>query len=135
MSLRVEVDESEVFSVLGAMLDRCNNSLPIYASMTPWMMAETRRNFLASQDQYGNAWAPIRHRVGKPLLDTGRLFRSLTASIDKDGASISTNVFYAVFHQFGIGVKQRAFFPTESGGWPAQWIKKAEDSVMDGLLN
>jgi phage virion morphogenesis protein len=48
-------------------------------------------------------WAPLKHRSGKPLIDTGRLRNSITARSDSDSAEVGTNVIYAATHQFGRG--------------------------------
>lgn len=133
--IRLETDVRPVIDLIGVMLDRARNPLPIYADIQKWMIAETRKGFLTSTNPYGAKWAPITHRVGKPLLDTGRLFRSLTPSIDMTGASVGTKVFYAIFHQTGTSrIRQRAFFPTGQGGWPAEWARRAEASILQGLL-
>lgn len=61
--------------------------------------------FRASMNPYGEAWEPLKHRSGKPLIDTGRLRSSFHGRPTDDGFSIGTNVQYAVFHQEGAHVK------------------------------
>lgn len=64
--------------------------------------------FRNSVDPDGNAWAPLKHRNGKPLLDTGRLRSSFSAQSDWAGFTIGTNVSYAKFHQYGTSGRKKA---------------------------
>lgn len=57
--------------------------------------------FKNSTDPDGNKWAPITHRQGQPLRDTGRLQRSLRAKVEGFKIIIGTNVDYAKAQQFG----------------------------------
>ncbi len=57
--------------------------------------------FIYSRDPYGNPWKPLSMRVGKPLVDTGRLASSWTYRVTAKGFSIETNVAYAATHQYG----------------------------------
>ena len=61
--------------------------------------------FRSSTDPYGEPWAPLKHRDGKPLIDTGRLRASFHGRPTDDGFSIGTNVKYAAVHQTGGHVK------------------------------
>lgn len=47
------------------------------------------------------AWAGLKARRGRPLLDTGRLRDSITAASDSRQAVVGTGVSYAPYHQFG----------------------------------
>lgn len=59
--------------------------------------------FRESRNPYGEPWAPLKHRHGKPLQDTGRLRASLAISaVSKAGFRIGTNVAYAGYHQQGV---------------------------------
>jgi phage gpG-like protein len=64
--------------------------------------------FRTSTDPYGKPWAPLRSRVGKPLLDTrthlqGRLAPRVTGS----GFTISTSFVGAAVHQYGAVIKAK----------------------------
>lgn len=61
--------------------------------------------FRGERDPYGKPWAPLKHRVGKILRDTGRLAASFQAAPTSDGISIRTNASYAAVHQYGGTVK------------------------------
>lgn len=62
--------------------------------------------FRNSDSPYGEQWKPIKARVGLPLVDTGRLRRSLQqfnigGGPDSKYVEIGTNVVYAPVHQYG----------------------------------
>jgi phage gpG-like protein len=66
-------------------------------------IAQSMACFRGSRNPYGEAWAPLKHRKGKPLLDTGRGRQSVAVS-DLEGVSfrLGTNVRYMHFHQDGV---------------------------------
>lgn len=66
------------------------------------------RGFRQSVDPYGAAWAGLKHRKGKPLLDSGRLRSSYTYTATSDGVRIGTNVVHAKFHQYGTDGRKTA---------------------------
>lgn len=80
---------------------------------------DVQANFDGSHTPDGKAWPPIRHRVGKPLVLTGRLMRASVRAAGKAqlvGGKIlarlaSSAVRYGKYHQFGTArIKQRRFF-------------------------
>jgi phage gpG-like protein len=64
--------------------------------------------FNQSRDPWGNQWAPLKVRKGKPLIDTGRLRASFTAQTDTvlSKITVGTNVSYAIYHQYGATKKE-----------------------------
>lgn len=86
-------------------------------------------SFITSADPYGNPWAPLRERAGKPLRDTGRLESSFHTGITGTGFYVETNTFYARTHQYGAGVSgspigpirpvvaKRLAWKVRGGGW------------------
>lgn len=90
------------------------------AAQSPDMMAGVARvvgeaartqlalGFRQSVNPYGEPWAPLRRRKGKPLLDTGRLRNSFTYAATADGLRIGTNTKYAPYHQYGTGGRKTA---------------------------
>jgi len=86
-------------------------------------VSEIQKGFRASRDPYGNAWAPLKHRQGKPLLDSGRLRNSYTAaSVTAAGFRIGTNAVYSGTHQFGTArVPMRRIMPIGSLGLGEIW--------------
>lgn len=64
--------------------------------------------FRSSVDPYGQRWAPLQHRKGKPLLDTGRLRNSFSYQAYPDGFEIGSGASYAKFHQYGTNGRRSA---------------------------
>lgn len=102
------------FAKLAKLTDRFETtSRPKFrAEMSRVLAAEALKlvqmGFRTSTDPYGNAWAALKHRKGKPLLDTARLRSSFSAHSDMSGFVVGTNVTYAKFHQYGTGGRKKA---------------------------
>lgn len=72
------------------------------------MKREIRKRFSESKDLNGKSWSPlkkIRKKRGgaraKPLVNTGRLMRSITPKSSLLSAQVGTNVSYAEVHDQG----------------------------------
>lgn len=77
------------------------------------VMGETARSELAkgfrnSVDPYGDAWAALKRRNGKPLLDTGRLRNSFVSNPSPTGFTLWSKVRYAKHHQYGTSGRSKA---------------------------
>lgn len=68
-------------------------------------IALIREGFDQSRDPYGNAWAPLVLRDGRPLEDTGGLKAAwFRQSINMRGFVVANGKSYASFHQGGTGI-------------------------------
>lgn len=96
------------------------------------MRKDVRKAFDASVDPVtGKPWAPLKYRVGKILVDTGRMRAAALGVVDKakaDGKGVTlelTDPPYSAVHQFGAGpVPRRRFFaasPETSRAAGVQW--------------
>ena len=95
-------------------------------------MALVMKGFRESRDPYGKKWAPIKHRKGRPLLDTGRLRSSFFGLVQGDGFKLGTRVSYAGFHQNGTKrIKQRMMIP--SGRVPPEWRKAIGNAMLSAV--
>lgn len=90
--------------------------------------------FQNSVDPYGNDWAPITHRQGQPLLDTGRLRNSIKHNVNGTNLELASNLIYADNHQYGITVKQRRFLPDKQG-LPKAWLAEYEKILLENIEN
>lgn len=91
--------------------------------------------FRGSRDPYGRPWKPLKYRVGKPLLDTGRL-RAAAVGQQANQASgalvrVVIPVSYASYHQDGTRrIPRRQIVPDRAGGlgpiWTAAFRKEIE---------
>lgn len=64
-------------------------------------LTQVQLGFRESRDPFGTSWPALKRRIGKPLLDTGRLRASFSYRPGVRGFEIGTNVQYAKFHQYG----------------------------------
>lgn len=82
-------------------------------------LTQVQLGFRQSRDPYGEAWAPLTRREGKPLLDTGRLRNSFSYRVHGGHFVVGTNVEYAAAHQFGTNGRRVASsrsMPTDESG-------------------
>jgi phage gpG-like protein len=107
------------------------NTKPVLKWIEVDLIALTRENFANSQAPDGTDWAPINHRFGQPLIDTGYLMRSFKGFINADAGTLSfgTNVEYADDHQRGIGVRKREMIPDANN------LPKRYQDVIDRRVN
>lgn len=67
-----------------------------------------RQGFRKEQDPYGNDWAPLKHRKGRILRDTGRLANSFgRVRANRNGFVVGSNVDYSSVHQGGASYTAR----------------------------
>ncbi len=62
-------------------------------------MFELSQGFKDEKDPYDERWAPLKHRIGKILSDTGRLRGSFHLRLTPYGFVVETSVVYAGAHQ------------------------------------
>jgi phage gpG-like protein len=93
--------------------------------------------FRDSRDPYGRPWRPLRRRVGKPLLNTGRLRAAAGAFAQGATIRISIPVEYASYHQYGTRrIPQRQIVPTAATGglgpiWLPVFRREIEGAIRD----
>lgn len=79
---------------------------------------DVKRNFEGGHDPDGNKWAPLKWRIGKPLILTGLLMNSAYQAAQnvqlRNGTEIMAKLaepFYWMFHEYGTGrIPARPFF-------------------------
>lgn len=63
---------------------------------------QVRQEFRGQRDPYDDGWAPLKHRRGRILRDTGRLANSFSrVSVSRKGFVIASGAEYASVHQYG----------------------------------
>ena len=68
-----------------------------------------KEGFKTSRDPFGNRWAKLKLRSGRPLVDTGRLKNSFyKKSVGKTGFRVGSDVSYSDIHQDGSGIFGRS---------------------------
>ncbi len=122
MTASATVNDGSVLAALGRLAQV--QLAPAMAAIKARWMSRVLIGFNTGVSPYGDPWAPIHHRDGQPLRDTGRLRNSLPASAASgdDYVQLGTNVEYAPRHQFGfvgtVHVKQHWRKMTQAFGKP-----------------
>lgn len=83
----------------------------------------------------GSAWAPLKHRSGQPLRDTGRLQRGwFVVQATGTGFTVGNATAYAAHHQYGApeaGIPARPMVPT--GKLPPAWNNALDEAAREFL--
>lgn len=103
----IEVLADKLQARLTGLRSKIQNMTPAYETIGRVLVNRIRFAFRNSTSPWGTPWAPLRYRKGKPLIDTGRLRRSIVYKATKNAVEIGTNVKYARVHQFGAKLKSR----------------------------
>ena len=98
------------------------------------LLNRIRTRFLTQEDPDGNTWKPSQRALitgGKTLFKTGTLFHSIQAhTTAPNERTISTDVFYGPFHQFGTKrMVRRAFL-----GFNDEDLYLAERRVLQRVM-
>lgn len=120
--ITVDYNDAELQTRLNLLRSRLGDLTPVMRDIGNEVVNMMREYFADSKDPWGTAWAPLIHRAGQPLLDTGRMRNSIFAVADSDGVTIKSadTPGKVRMHQFG-GVSRgmyrgstipaRPFFP------------------------
>jgi len=93
-------------------------------------VARIKANFRNSVDPYGNKWAPVTHRQGQPLIDTGRLRNSIKHDVRGIDVYLTSPIIYADTHNEGLrGIRKRRFTPDQRG-LPKKWLEEYETILL-----
>lgn len=106
MSLELTIDPDDINTLIDKTL-KFENTKGLMERTGRVTHTETIMNFRRSVAPDGTAWAAIKHRKGKPLVDTGRLRNSIIVESSDTEAVIGTNLIYAPVHQFGATIKPK----------------------------
>ena len=100
-------------------------------------------NFLESRAPDGTPWAPLKYRIGMPLILTGWLMRSATETMEnatydsakKELVATMLEPFYGIFHQFGTkrGLRARPFYGFRSEDIDWMMMDIADDFLRFSL--
>lgn len=93
-------------------------------SMAAAALKQLADGFRKSRSPYGEKWAKLKSRKGKPLLDTGRMRASTGIAPRPGGFEIFVTAGYASYHQHGTRrLPQRQMIPDASRGLGPIWGK------------
>lgn len=133
-AIHIQLDDGRAVARLKRLQAAAANMRPLFETIGAGLLSNVQLGFKKTQSPYGEAWRPLKKRVGKPLRDTGRLLGSMTQKADREGVTVGTGVKYAAIHQFGgkagrgrkVTIPARPFFPLTADGQtnlPLGWEK------------
>ena len=97
-----------MLAALAALRARADDPRPWLVDAGKDLVLRIDETFKQSQTPWGAPWAPLKHRDGYPLRDTGDLRNSITYRvIGKSGLEVGTNIRYAPTHQFGATIRPK----------------------------
>ena len=152
-NVKIDIDNQAVTAAFNRLLQLGQNPGPVLQDIGGELHKNIQQGFEAGVSPYGQKWAPLKHRSGKPLLDNGHLQKSISYRVVGNTVEIGTNLLYARLHQFGgvirpknktrlffmlgerkvfarqVTVPARPFMPTD--GLPDGWRDDVVEVVMD----
>lgn len=135
--ITLEVDTAALQELIGKVRRLGPNNVHVKKGLNQigvrWI-ARIKVCFQRSTDPYGTPWAPIHHRQGQPLLDTGRLRNSIKHNVRGTNLELASNLIYADNHQYGITVKQRRYLPDKQG-LPKAWLAEYQNILLQNIEN
>jgi phage gpG-like protein len=125
MSLTGDFAKLEALIKRAADVPSLMNKIKQHAAMEA--RRQIRRTFVESRDPYGNPWAPLKLRKGKPLRLTGALSNFVVTQTG-DGFLVTTAAPYAATHQYGATITaKRAPWLTFSVG--KRWFRAKQVAI------
>lgn len=97
--IEIEINNAEqIAKVLDDVAKHIQHRIPLMRELAGSMESAVSTNF----DVGGRPkWLGIKHRKGKPLVDSEALMSSITSHYDNNSALVGTDVVYAALHHFG----------------------------------
>lgn len=113
ISLSVTIDDRELRGGLDALiaLDREDALHPAWDAIGELMVSTTQSRFDKQHGPDGAPWIPSKRALrvgGRTLIETARLFGSITHNVLGNGVEWGTNVVYAAIHQLGGTIHRKA---------------------------
>lgn len=99
--IQIEIKSAPLEAAMAAISRRIAHKADLLDDVGAALAENVRMTFVMGASPYGVPWAPLRHRKGQPLRDTGRLMNSITHRVVGNTVEVGTNVEYAPTHQFG----------------------------------
>jgi len=107
MPLQIEIKDEGVTQTLENMAKAGRDLRPALEAIGAVGKARINLCFRQGQDPYGKSWKELSLREGQPLRKSGRLQRSYTYHVTKDGVAWGSNTRYASVHHFGAEIEAK----------------------------
>lgn len=130
--VRIELTGAEeALARLGDIAARAEHPRGLWDAIGAALVTSTQMRFERGEAPDGSPWPPSLRALaqgGKTLIDSARLFQSLTHLPSDRGVEVGTNVVYAASHQFGATISPKAgeFLTFKVAG---QWARKRQVTI------
>jgi len=157
MNVNFEINDSAVLAAFNQLIASGRNPAPALDNVGQQLVGNIQFGFRNSVSPYGQPWAPLKFRSGKPLLDRGHLRDSVVYQVSGDAVEVGTNRPGARLHQFGgtivpknkkmlhfmvggqpvfvrqVTIPARPFMPLD--GLPPTWVEDVLGAIEDTLTD
>jgi phage virion morphogenesis protein len=121
----------ETLAELDGIAARAANPRAMWDQIGASLVASTQRRFEDGSAPDGSPWPPSIRALatgGKTLIDSARLFQSITHEASDTGVAVGTNVLYAAIHQLGgtIAAKDAPYLKFKIGD---RWASKKSVTI------
>lgn len=130
-------------AALAGIAARLDHAATMFEDIGASLVTSTKRRFEDGRGPDGNPWPPsLRARLtgGKTLIESDRLWKSLTHNASDAGVEVGTNVIYAAVHQFGHtfarGARQQTIYrkyDARKDELSARFVKKSKATYAEDV--
>lgn len=143
----VEWEDDGTRSDLRGMMHRADNFKPVFRAMRRQLQRDWRQNFLDNGLAAGGwrpldaeyaSWKSVHFPGAPPMVQSGRLFRSLSelrgtdSEIRDKEATFGNGIKYAKFHQYGTTKMPKREVVYEPMNFSREWAEKTAKYIKDG---
>lgn len=107
MAVKVQADISQVQARLKKIASTGGSIQPALEAFGSVVLNRIRLGFRMGRSPWGQAWAPLKFRQGRPLLDTKGLRDSITMRVEPTQVLIGTNKVQARVQHFGATIRPK----------------------------
>lgn len=108
-NINFEINDSAVLAAFNRLISAGSNPAPALDAVGQTLVGNVQLGFDKSVSPYGTPWLALKHRQGKPLIDSGKLRSSVNYQVSGNSVEVGTNREYAAVHQFGADIARAAY--------------------------
>lgn len=99
--------KGDAYAKLDKIIAACNDGKPAMTTIGRVLSTRIKMGFDKSTSPYGDKWAALKYRSGRPLINTADLQNSITYNADNNSVAIGTNKTQSRVQNFGAVITPR----------------------------
>lgn len=107
MKITIRLKDPSLVKQLDALESKVKNLEPAMDEIGRYQKTQIQLGFRSSRSPYGASWAPLKLRDGKPLMDSRKLYGSISWKAHTHSVAIGTNAKQAKVQNFGATIYPR----------------------------